>query len=103
MWTKSKNILLDLMQKFKYIEIPLDLASEIDDTHEDLNETPASAEEIDFDLARNNRQKSSFVPSKTMMFGRLLTEQDIIRVRDKFQEDIDNVLEEAIRKHVSIF
>jgi len=37
-----------------------------------------------------------------MMFGRLLSEQDIIRVRDKFQEDIDNVLEEAIRKHVSL-
>lgn len=36
-----------------------------------------------------------------MMYGRLLSEQDIIRVRDKFQEDIDNVLEEAIRKHVS--
>ena len=88
------------MQKFKYIEIPLDLASEIEETHDDLNETPASAEEIDFDLARNNRQ-SSFVPTKTMMFGRLLTEQDIIRVRDKFQEDIDNALEEAIRKHVS--
>jgi hypothetical protein len=36
-----------------------------------------------------------------MMFGRLLSNEDLIRVRDRFEEDINNVLEEAIRKHVS--
>jgi len=36
------------------------------------------------------------------MYARLLTEQDLNKVRDKFNEDIDFVLEEAIRKHVTI-
>jgi hypothetical protein len=31
-----------------------------------------------------------------------LTEEDLNRVRDKFQEDIDFVLEEAIRKHHNV-
>jgi len=39
---------------------------------------------------------------KTVMFGKLLSEQEINRVKDKFDEDTNNVLEEAIRKHVSI-
>ena len=33
-------------------------------------------------------------------FARLLTEEDLNRVKDKFQEDTDIALEEAIRKHV---
>jgi hypothetical protein len=39
--------------------------------------------------------------SATVMYGKLLTEQDIARVKDRFEEDIAQVLEEAIRKHVS--
>lgn len=40
--------------------------------------------------------------SKTVMFGKLLSEQEINRVKDKFDEDVENAREEAIRKHVSI-
>ena len=40
--------------------------------------------------------------SNTVMYARLLSEQDINRVKDKFAEDIDFVLEEAIRKHHNI-
>ena len=36
------------------------------------------------------------------MYARLLSEQDINRVKDKFAEDVDFVLEEAIRKHHNI-
>ena len=39
--------------------------------------------------------------TKTVMFGKLLSEQEINRVKDKFDEDTSNALEEAIRKHVS--
>lgn len=35
-------------------------------------------------------------------YSRLLTEEDLNRVKDKFQEDIDFVLEEAIRKHHNV-
>ena len=41
-----------------------------------------------------------FARSFTVMYAKLLTEQDLNKVRDRFHEDIDFVLEEAIRKHV---
>ncbi len=37
----------------------------------------------------------------SLAYSRLLSEEDLNRVRDKFHEDIDFVLEDAIRKHVS--
>ncbi len=37
-----------------------------------------------------------------MKFDRLLSEQDINRVKDKFNDDAEQALEEAIRKHVII-
>ena len=37
------------------------------------------------------------------MYARLLTEEDLNRVRDKFNEDVEQLLEEAIRKHVKYF
>jgi len=40
--------------------------------------------------------------SKTVMFGKLLSEQEINRVKDKFDEDTSNALEEAIRKHHNV-
>ncbi len=40
--------------------------------------------------------------SMTQMYDRLLTEQDINKVRDKFNEDTEYALEEAIRKHHNI-
>jgi hypothetical protein len=45
---------------------------------------------------------SRFAPERSMSthYARLLTEENLNRVKDKFQEDIDFVLEEAIRKHV---
>lgn len=36
-----------------------------------------------------------------MMYAKLLNEQDINRIKDKFYEDINHSLEEAKRKHVS--
>ena len=39
--------------------------------------------------------------SFSVNFTRLLSEQDLNKVRDKFNEDAEFALEEAIRKHVS--
>ena len=36
------------------------------------------------------------------MYPRLMGEDEINRAKDKFNEDVDHALEEAIRKHVSI-
>mmetsp|Transcript_45372 Transcript_45372/g.33152 ORF Transcript_45372/g.33152 Transcript_45372/m.33152 type:complete len:114 (-) Transcript_45372:27-368(-) len=38
----------------------------------------------------------------SIMFTKLLSEQDINRIKDKFIEDTDIQLEEAIRKHYNI-
>ena len=42
---------------------------------------------------------SSLVNAKNFSPGELLTESDINRVRDKFNEDCNTALEDAIRKH----
>ena len=47
------------------------------------------------------KSRSATQMTKTVMFGKLLSEQEINRVKDKFDEDTSNALEEAIRKHVS--
>jgi len=40
--------------------------------------------------------------SMTQIYERLLSEQELNKVKDKFYEDIEFVLEEAIRKHHNI-
>ena len=52
--------------------------------------------DINFDEKRLARQRS------TTMMGRLLSEADINRVKDRFTEDSNTALEEAIRKHHNI-
>ena len=42
---------------------------------------------------------NAFSRSLTVHYSRLLSEQEINRVKDKFNEDVEFVLEEAIRKH----
>lgn len=48
-----------------------------------------------------SRQLSRSRTTLSNQYDRLLTEQDLNKVKDKFQEDTDFVLEEAIRKHVN--
>jgi len=81
---KIKNQLIEIIGDFKYIKIPRNV-SEKD--------------------AINNPPKSPLVGlgrSMTIQYSRLLSEMDINRVKDKFSEDVELVLEEAIRKHVLI-
>ena len=56
---------------------------------------------MEFEAIQKSRSATQM--SKTVMFGKLLSEQEINRVKDKFDEDTSNALEEAIRKHVSTF
>ena len=49
-----------------------------------------------------NTSKSPLRTTLSTQYSRLLTEEDLNRVKDKFQEDIDFVLEEAIRKHHNV-
>lgn len=52
--------------------------------------------DINFDEQRLKKQRS------TTLMGRLLTEADINRVKDRFAEESSSALEEAIRKHHNI-
>ncbi|CDW88237.1 uncharacterized protein STYLEM_17355 [Stylonychia lemnae] len=79
---KYKALMDDVISDFKYIKLPRAALTGAGDS----NSTPGGG------LQRSN----------TVMYARLLSEQDINKVRDKFSEDIDFVLEEAIRKHHNI-
>jgi len=37
-----------------------------------------------------------------MLYGKLLSEADINKAKDKFNDDANNVLEEALRKHKNV-
>ena len=52
---------------------------------------------------QETRARQTTTRMNAVMFGKLLSEQEINRVKDKFDEDTNNVLEEALRKHVSTF
>lgn len=47
-------------------------------------------------LERNASQRNS------VLYGRLLSETEINKVRDRWNEDTQNLLDDAMRKHVSI-
>jgi len=38
-----------------------------------------------------------------MMYDKLLSEVELNKVKDKFKDDCESSLDEAIRKHVSIY
>eukprot|EP00347_Sterkiella_histriomuscorum_P023862 403333128 len=81
---KYKAMMEDVINEFKYIKLPRAAL-----TGSGLHDgTPGG----NGGLQRSN----------TVMYARLLSEQDINRVKDKFAEDVDFVLEEAIRKHHNI-
>lgn len=54
---------------------------------------------MEFMLHSDGRKRSQLASS--LSNKRILTEEDINRVRDKFAEDVDFVYEEAIARHVS--
>ena len=70
---------------------------------ETIINTSSINEEEEF-LNVSSKQTPSLKKSLSLSskYSRLLTEEDLNRVRDKFQEDIDFVLEEAIRKHHNV-
>ena len=82
MHTKFKSQMEEVIGEFKYMKLPKAA----------LSSTPAPGE-------LSQTPMSGIQRSMTIQYARLLSEQDINRVRDKFNEDAEFVLEEAIRKH----
>lgn len=67
---------------------------------------PASLKRVIFivltNIAPEGHTPMGLQRSNTVMYARLLSEQEINKVKDKFNEDIDFVLDEAIRKHHNV-
>ena len=86
---KARESVVYVINRFKYIEIDYD----------EINRLSTSSD--------NDPQiiegKPKMGRSATMMFDKLLSEVQINKVKDKFKQDVETALEEAIRKHVSIF
>ena len=94
MWLKVKTQMEDVINEFKYIKLPKTTLSKgglLEDAEIQEDVSP---------LRPSTPTPGAFSRSFTVMYAKLLTEQDLNKVRDRFHEDIDFVLEEAIRKHV---
>jgi len=79
LFEQKKKPIDELIQDFKYIRIPRTLVAD-------------SMRGDGFSLTR----------SDSVRYDRLLSEEEINRVKDKFNEDAEYQLEEAIRKHHNI-
>ena len=89
-----------LLDEFKKIVFPKNV-TRLDNIEEDTEEgdTPDGT----FDLSRAVTSITEGAPKRTMSISnnRILSEEEVARVREKFYEDIDFVYEEAIARHVS--
>lgn len=83
LWRKTKEEMEEIINEFKYLKIPRTMNGA---TTDDL--TPLGGTRL--------------AKSMSIMYARLLSEEDLNRVKDKFNEDTEFALEEAIRKHVRI-
>lgn len=93
LWAKCRATVEHIFKDFRYIEI--------DFSFKRGGETPGGTPGDPQDLQIEEEKEHKFKKSGSMLYGKLLTEQDINKIKDKFYDDINNSLEEAKRKHVS--
>ena len=96
LWGKCRANVEHIFKDFRYIEIHFDYKT-INESHNMTaggSATPGGDDQIMEEKAR--------MRTGSLVYSKLLSEQDINKIKDKFQEDINNQLEEAKRKHVSI-
>jgi len=90
-----------LLDEFKKIVFPKNV-TRLDNIEEDTEEgdTPDGT----FDLSRAVTSITEGAPKRTMSISnnRILSEEEVARVREKFYEDIDFVYEEAIARHRNV-
>ena len=99
---KARESVVYVINRFKYIEIDYDEINRLSTSSDNDPQiilsptTPGGDPQI-------TEGKPKMGRSATMMFDKLLSEVQINKVKDKFKQDVETALEEAIRKHVSIF
>jgi hypothetical protein len=98
LWAKCRSTVEHIFKDFKYIEIDFTFKR----GGETPGGTPGDPQDIQIEEVKDWEKQMGLRKSGTMMYAKLLTEQDINKIKDKFYDDINNALEEAKRKHVSI-
>lgn len=101
LWIASKKNCEALYKKMNYIEIPIDVVSRMSTTpgSEDTPGMDPQSFEMEEGKEIDSNPQPKLSRSQTVKYGKLLDETAINRVKDKFEEDANNTLEEAIRKH----
>lgn len=99
-WGKCKKVIEEGFKHFKYIELSFDLDPSITTPGEPIDPQTINLEEEKELLQIDGKTKGR---SNSMLYGRLLSETEINKVRDRFNEDTQNLLDDAMRKHVSTF
>lgn len=95
-WTKCKSVIEECFKHFKYIELAFELDPSITTPGEPIDPQNINLEE-EKELGQIDSKNKS--RSNSMLYGRLLSETEINKVRDRFNEDTQNLLEDAMRKH----
>jgi hypothetical protein len=93
--TSKANVVVCL-EEFKKVVYPKNVTEMVPD----MNETPGG-ESLNFDQVMSKMSEGMKRRVSSIASGRILSEEEINRVRDKFFEEIDFVHEEAIARHVS--
>ena len=94
---KCRATVEHIFKDFKYIEIDFTFKR----GGATPGGTPGDPQDKQIEEEKDYEKEMGIRRSGTMMYCKLLTEQDINKIKDKFYDDIANSLEEAKRKHVS--
>ena len=98
LWQKVRANMLEVINEFKYIKLP---RNTLFNAIKNLRALEQINSDDFYDQSRSTLT-GSLSRTLSTQYSRLLTEEDLNRVKDKFQEDTDFVLEEAIRKHHNV-
>ena len=91
---KCKERVIVLLEEFKKVSLPKALTQQ-------ESETPGGDEGASFELNDFIQRSSTKLRLSTISNSKILSEEEINKVRDKFLEDVDFSYEEAIARHVS--
>jgi hypothetical protein len=98
LWQKIRANMLEVINEFKYIKLDRGI---LFNAIKNMRASEQNSPDNFFDQSRSPLA-GSITRTLSTQYSRLLTEEDLNKVKDKFQEDTDFVLEEAIRKHHNV-
>lgn len=100
---KSRDSVLAVVNRFRYIEIDYAAINAGSNTKGGPGSpaTPGVDPQSQIEEAMGQPRARGVSRLNTIFFEKLLSETELSKVKDRFKQDVDDALEEAIRKHVS--